>query len=185
MGERIISALIGLTSVAVVFGLSGTAHAQNLDEILECRSIAVESERLRCFDKTTEAAARNMASSGEENAGDNQSPPRIASGASQASEDSEDSFGAEDLAQLRVEQDDTPKTLRARLVGLSFTQAGRYIITLDNGQVWRQITGDTNNLRLPNATGDGVPIIIKKGLLGSHMLRPASSKRSIRVERIQ
>ncbi|WP_425410878.1 hypothetical protein [Hyphococcus sp.] len=182
MGVKIITALIGLAWATSVFGVSDSAQAQNLNEILECRSIPMESERLSCFDKTTDAAAQAIASSAAENDGGSQAPARMASNGALTPEKS---FGAEDMVQQRAEEEQTPKSLRARLVGLGFTQAGRYIITLDNGQVWRQIAGDTDNLRLPNATGDGVPIIIRKGMFGSHLLRPASSKRTIRVERIK
>jgi hypothetical protein len=75
--------------------------------------------------------------------------------------------------------------MRAKLVGLRFTNSGRYIITLDNGQVWRQIQGDSEELRLPSVTGAGVPIIIREALFGSHKLRTEASKRTIRVERIK
>ncbi len=183
MNMRLKATLVGGACLAGVFSFSEAARAENLDEILECRAIAEDIERLRCFDNTTESAAENIASAGAEPGGDRPSAVQVASDESQSPDDS---FGAEDLAQKRSkEQESAPKALHAKLVGLRFTNAGRYIITLDNGQVWRQITGDTDNLRLPRATGDGIPIIIKKGLLGSHKLRPASSKRSIRVERVK
>ena len=182
MDKQLIATLTGAACLAGVFGFSEAAHAQSLTDILECRSITEQTERLRCFDDTTESAAKNIAAADVAPNDGKQSPMQVASGEGQSKEDS---FGAEDLVRERLKQEKTPKSLNAKLVGLRFTRSGRYVITLDNGQVWRQITGDSNELRLPRATGDGVPIIIKKGSLGSHLLRPASSKRSIRVERVK
>ncbi len=183
MDKRSKATLAGAACLASVFGFSEVARAQDLGEIMECKSIAEDLERLRCFDQRTEPSSSAVASAGGQSSGAGQSSAvQVASGQAQSIDES---FGAEDLAREREKQDKTPKSLNAKLVGLRFTQSGRYVITLDNGQVWRQITGDTDQLRLPRATGEGIPIIIKKGMLGSHKLRPASSKRSIRVERIK
>lgn len=181
MRTKLKFAIIGLASLAGVSGLNEAARAQSLDEILECRSIAADLERLRCFDDTSEPAEGAQSANAEAD-GDSRSLAKVASSDPQSPEYS---FGAEDLPQIRKESGKGLNTLRAKLVGLGFTQSGRYMITLDNGQVWRQITGDTDRLYLPNASDGGIPIIIKRGLLGSHMLRPISSKRSIRVERIK
>ncbi len=64
-------------------------------------------------------------------------------------------------------------------------RAGKYVLTLENGQVWRQIRGDSDKLSLPDDAGDNVMIIIKKGSFGSYILRTQSSKRTIRVERVK
>lgn len=182
MVKRLRVTLIAGACFAGVFGFSGAALAQNMDVILECRSITDDLERLRCFDDTTESAAINIASAGAKQPGGAPSAVQVASDEPQSADDL---FGAGDLVQKHAHEDNAPNSLRAKLTELRFTRAGRYIVTLDNGQVWRQITGDSDRLRLPSASGDGIPIIIKKGLLGSHKLRPASSKRSIRVERIK
>ena len=51
------------------------------------------------------------------------------------------------------------------------------LVTLDNGQVWKQV--DASNLRL--RVGDTVDI--ERASLGSFMLRKKGSKRSMRVSR--
>lgn len=51
------------------------------------------------------------------------------------------------------------------------------LITLDNGQVWKQV--DSSSLRL--RVGDAVEI--ERASLGSFMLKKQGSKRSMRVSR--
>ena len=53
----------------------------------------------------------------------------------------------------------------------------KVVITLDNGQVWRQV--DASSLRL--RVGDSVEI--ERGAIGSFMLQKKGSKRSMRVTR--
>lgn len=191
MRETLKAAIAGLTALASAFGLNGIARAQGLDEILDCRAIAQDMERLHCFDKTTGEAAKRIASDAVRADDTGQTVAKADIGSAQSVDDApsrENAFGAEDLPKERSESNrgkKEAKTLRAKLVSLHFTRSGRYVITLDNGQVWRQIGGDTDQLLLPSVSENGVPVIIKKKMFGSHTLRPASSKRSIRVERIK
>lgn len=185
--------------LAALIAAAGSAKAQSLGDILDCRAIENQRERLACFDETAGLAADAISNAASaiapanpgENSGAMVAETTLADGkvgAPQAATVSPDaSFGAGDLQQGRntTEGDDEPDELRAKLVALSFTNSGRYIITLDNGQVWRQITGDASQLRLSAVEGGGVPVIIKKALFGSHRLRTAASKRMIRVERIR
>ena len=67
-------------------------------------------------------------------------------------------------------------------LGATVSKLQRYsydkvLITLDNGQVWKQIDG--SNLRL--RVGDAVEI--ERASLGSFMLKKQGSKRSMRVSR--
>jgi hypothetical protein len=56
---------------------------------------------------------------------------------------------------------------------------GELIITLENGQQWRQIGSD----RIKLVTGDKV--IISRGVFNSFLLKKADQNRSIRVKRTQ
>jgi hypothetical protein len=55
----------------------------------------------------------------------------------------------------------------------------RVLITLDNGQVWRQV--DSSSLRL--RVGDAIEI--ERASFGSFMLQKTGSKRSMRVSRYE
>jgi hypothetical protein len=68
-------------------------------------------------------------------------------------------------------------SLSATVTKLQQYSYGKVLITLDNGQLWKQI--DTSNLRL--RAGDAV--VIERAALGSFMLKKQGSKRSMRVSR--
>lgn len=176
---------IGLIFTGGLVGGFDSARAQSMTDILECREIADQLDRLACFDRTTGFAAEAaLAADAEQGPGN---PTAVAQASPEPAPTADDLFGAEDLVKSRKkeEKDKGSKSLRAKLVSLSFTNSGKYVITLDNGQVWRQIQGDTGRLSLSGIDGNGVPIIINKGALGSHRMRTVSSKRTIRVERVQ
>jgi hypothetical protein len=67
--------------------------------------------------------------------------------------------------------------LEARVTRLQWSRSKFFVVTLDNGQVWRQI--DTGNLRL----SEGDDVIIRKAAFGSFMMQKPGSKRSVRVKR--
>ena len=186
--ERKVLMLACFLCAATLFVFTGEARGQNMDEILACRAVDNEAERLACFDRTTTPTADSIAAATTPDEGDGRQS--LAQASNDGASLIDDSFGAKDLQQRRSKKekkkkDESDEQLRAKLVGLRFTNSGRYIITLDNGQVWRQIRGDTETLRFPRITGDGVPIIIKEALFGSYRLRTEASKRTIRVERIK
>ncbi|MEM8771978.1 MAG: hypothetical protein AAGD92_10055 [Pseudomonadota bacterium] len=185
MRARNIQVILAATASLIVFFNFGLdVSAQNLDGILACRSLDNDAERLRCFDEST----RSKLSANQSPAVNDDRGNQISSQAAQraqSSSKSDDLFGTEDLINKSPEVEKRPRSIRAKMVGLRFTNTGKYVMTLDNGQVWRQIPGDSRNLVLPSVTGDGIPIIIKKGVLGSHSLRTQSSKRTIKVERLK
>jgi hypothetical protein len=70
--------------------------------------------------------------------------------------------------------------MTARIEGLKKTPYGLLVVTLDNGQVWRQLEAEDN---FPLEEGDTVRI--DKGAMGSYRLMPVREgwKRFIRVTR--
>lgn len=66
----------------------------------------------------------------------------------------------------------------ARVLEVRKSTTGKAIITLDNGQVWKQI--DSSRLRL---SGDD-QVTIRRASLGSFMLYKTGSKSLMRVKRI-
>ena len=69
------------------------------------------------------------------------------------------------------------ESLSATVAKLQKSGNGKIVVTLDNGQTWRQ--SDSTDLRL--RTGD--EIRIRRALLGSYMMQKVGSKRSMRVKR--
>jgi hypothetical protein len=70
--------------------------------------------------------------------------------------------------------------MTARIVSLSQRAAGSVVLRLDNEQVWEQTEAGPD---LPIGPGDA--ITIDRGVLGAYWLSGASSRRAIKVRRLQ
>jgi hypothetical protein len=76
------------------------------------------------------------------------------------------------------------KEISATVAEFSRTPRGRAIFVLDNGQVWRQIDGDTAEVRDP-AAGRAMRVMIESGALGSYNLVIEGRTGSIKVRRLR
>ena len=75
----------------------------------------------------------------------------------------------------------TPQQMIAGVASVSYDGRGRFTITLDNGQVWRQLDGDTAQLK-----GTRFPAVrISRGALGSYDLNVVGRNATYRVSRVQ
>jgi hypothetical protein len=96
--------------------------------------------------------------------------------------DPDASFGAENLVKDERERQ---KELRGVTASITTNKIGKYIIVLDNGQVWRQLQGDSNKLRVRRGAEAGQGVIIKRRAMGAYALRLANAKTSILVRRVR
>lgn len=180
--------------------------------IIACRSETGEAGRLACFDAAARqlaatvemastdpvpapVASRAPASLDDRGAAPTPTPspePSTAQAARPAVDpvaDAADSFGEEDLITSRRAdaEKDGEKDVRevgGRAVRVQRTRGGDLVVTLDNGQVWEQLSSDNGR---PRVDSDDVPIVIslRKGLFGSHFLSFEDERPAIRVRRIE
>jgi hypothetical protein len=74
-----------------------------------------------------------------------------------------------------------PQQLLAGVASVSYDPRGHFTMTLDNGQIWRQLAGDTSVL-----TGSRISTVrITRGALGSYDLNVVGRNATYRVTRIQ
>lgn len=187
-------------ALVVVAGTPAAAFADALyDEIRVCRSLPSDEARLACYDaaadragtatpaaadpppvaatppSTESTAARPAASSAS-------AAPATAVAPAAAAVSQEDLFGknAKEVQRTVEEATGTASvdSLRARVTNLQQAAPDKVVISLDNGQVWRQTT--SSNLRLRK----GDEIEIERGALGSYILQKVGSKRTMRVQRM-
>jgi hypothetical protein len=97
-------------------------------------------------------------------------------------------FGAEALPQQRTASADPARParldeLRANVTAVAFNPNGRFTVTLDNGQIWKQLDGDTGTARFKNKGSDVVTI--SRGLLGSYNLVVEGRSALFKVKRVQ
>jgi hypothetical protein len=91
-------------------------------------------------------------------------------------------FGAGDLKS--DDEEDEVESVDGVAVEIGKNNRGKIFVVLDNGQVWRQIDGDSSTPYIPKDAA-GMPITIKKGALGSYFVKIGKSKDAFKANRIK
>jgi hypothetical protein len=165
-----------------------TAGAQSVD-ISSCASIADDHARLACYDglaaslhKKAPPAAQVVAPplSAAAAASPVPSSPATSAPASRAA-----TFGAETIRKVLTAEEEAAEVdeIHAHVAAVQFSPNNRFTVTLDNGQVWRQIEADTARARFRSSGGDAV--IVSKGALGSYNLVVEGRSVLFKVRRLQ
>lgn len=138
------------------------------DALTKCRQIEDIEARVACYDEFVDA--RYMMGSGD----------RVETRAT-AVPDAQSLFGTNDAdakriveTSLAIEQIDQ---IEAVVTEVRKSATRKLVVTLDNGQVWRQL--DSQPMRLKS----GESVIVRKASLGSFLMEKQSGSRSIRVKR--
>lgn len=172
----------------LVMGLPANAAESPLPRsLLDCARETDSLRRLVCYDREVArsagppAVAESVASPVAAPAVPPVAPPAPA--VAQAPVASATTFGDEQVAALRKEREEaTEQSITAGIVSLKPWRAGANLITLDNGQVWRQ---EESESYFPMKDGDTVRI--ERGMLGSYHLTLVQEgwKRRTRVSRVR
>ncbi len=192
------------TALAVVL-LLGTpsALAQNdvLDDVIACRLIENDAERLLCFDAATDTLA-SASETGDIVAVSRQEIEAVERDSFGLSLPSLPSFSlglrGRDNDQPRqtdiseVSEDGTMEVLQradngtieeVRMIIESAEIVGRYwTFRMQNGQVWRFV--EEERFRLPRSRGD-IYVEISQAMMGSFMMQVNGAGRGYRVERVR
>lgn len=208
---HILGVVVSACSIMTLAVSVSHAQASSADAFSACLTISKDRDRLKCYDAAAELlqsakrieTAKTRASSTAQSdpshvtagiAPDNDvssptrdtnpsviKPSALSPKAQHAAEakSAADEFGKERLEAPRSER----KELRALAISVSRNRRGKYVIVLEDGQVWRQINADSN--ALPLSAEEGSEVIIKRKSLGSYGLRVPTSKRTIIVKRIK
>jgi len=177
-----IAALALATSIPVP-----AAQPAPVDGLLACASIVDTAARLECFDRSAAAARRAQAPAAlpppapplPATPSARPAPPAAATKPPDTAAST--SFGSESLPQ-RAPSEASAEMLQARIVETRKATGGRYLVVLDNGQIWRHDMGSMAPYLLV-----GEAVTIRKASLGSYRLTLDSSRSSnwVRVTRIQ
>lgn len=189
--EVLMTRFVALSFAILAFTLPAAATADALrDELRVCRDLTDDEVRLICYDAAVDRSKKGAYSSPAPASGNTPAaPPAKPAGASDAAAataaaaglSQQDLFGkTANEVERTVEEatgDERIDSLSATITKLREYTYDKVLVTLDNGQVWKQV--DASNLRL--RVGDTVDI--ERASLGSFMLRKKGSKRSMRVSR--
>jgi hypothetical protein len=189
-------------SAAISFQI-GTAAASPRDDVLsgmqKCAGVADDKSRLACYDALVRPAQEAMArppAPGEASQPPTKEEQKSWFGfdvgglfnASPEEQKTPQQFGAENLPSTRqkVEQaEQEVDSITAGVTEYAFTPFGKFIVFLDNGQIWRQLQGDTGDKPMFHKNPKDNKVTIERGLIGSYNLMVNDSTRSYKVERIK
>jgi len=155
---------ITMLIAAVVF-CAGAAAAPNLEAAMTfCASQPEAAARLVCYDAIaaqlkTAAVAAAPASSPAAPAVTTPAAPAVAADAPKTQ--TATGFGGEyvkDPAHDDALPAEEVDEIHAKVTSVTFTANNRFIVTLDNGQVWRQKQGEIERFRFSKTGGDVVTI---------------------------
>lgn len=158
--------------------------------LLACRDIADSGARLACFDRAAAAlaqsgtaTARSAAAAAVPSASGAAAPPAPPTVQPAPVLSPQQQFGLPEHAVVAKEvaagtrAADATK-IEAHLLKISAAADGRFVFTLDNDQVWKQLLTEGDLLAKP-----GELVTISRGLLGSYWLQ-AKSGRGCKVTRV-
>jgi hypothetical protein len=182
--------------VSLMHPCAGIAAAASADERVQaCATEPDDARRLACYDDAVGVVRETGNSQGAEaqNASAQNAPapdvpkgnvptPQPSSAADERT--ATERFGYQgEIAREQIDRQaaTTPKLkmLQARITGIESLPLGEFVLTLDNGQVWKQKAKESIG---PLRVGDQVTI--RAGALGSYRLS-ASSNRSTLVQRVK
>ena len=146
------------------------SRAAVLQGLLDCRTKTDDAQRLACYDAA--ASAMDQA----ETKGD-----IVVVDRAQAREVRRQAFGFQMPSLTIFERGEKPERIdevTGVIAKVSTSAAGKWVLRLEDGAVWRQIDGDPPN-RDPKP---GMPVKIKSATMGSYLLS-VDGQRSFRAHR--
>jgi len=194
MNSRRIASVFGFVLVL----LGGRASAASRDDVLEalgrCAAVAESNARLACYDalapRLKDALATPPASLGHEPTKQEQESWfgfDIGSlfGGGSAQPTTVEQFGKErTVAAQATREREEIDSISAGVTEVAFTPVGQFIVFLDNGQVWRQLQGDSDRAHFRSNPKDN-KVTISRGALGSYNLAINGSDRIFKVTRVK
>ena len=196
-----------LIAAGVAVTLS-SAHAQDaeedaaIDAAIACRDISDPLQRLACLDAAAEtlAVTRIIREGDEEEEGGSNAEPILEESFGLSSDDATEAetkrsatkptetveeFGSEFFPdEQRKREDRKLKSITSNVTEVRINKLGKVTVTLENGQVWRQLSSDNKSIRfygkdrLYSAT-------VKRSRFGNYLMTVDQLKRTIRVRRIK
>ena len=173
--------LLFLLIVLIVAGPARADVARDaLSEIAKCADIAEAAERLKCFDAAVPRAKSALAAPAQQEPKKGlwdwfgfARPPKSATKAEDFGKPAPPPASGEEITELR-----------AAVVEFARNPRGKSVFILDNGQVWRQLDGDSTVVLDP-APQTTMKVTIEPGVLGSYNLTIEGRTGLIKVSRLK
>ena len=186
-------------TLAVLAGCGPAAAAPGTQDLLEtmghCTAIVDDHARLACYDSLAPRVKDALAAPP-----DTLNRPPTAEeqhswfgfdvgnlfGSAPAQQSTPAQFGSDKLPETRAPESAAAilDSISAGVTEVAYTPFGRFIVFLDNGQVWRQIEADTDKAFFKKPAKANT-ITISRGFVGSYNLTINDSARTFKVTRLK
>jgi hypothetical protein len=192
--------VLGGFAVAIV--CASNALASSRDDVMEalgkCAAIADNQARLACYDAMAPHIKEVLATP-PESLPAGQAPTKEEQeswfgfdlsnlfGASPAQQTTPQQFGSDQLPATHAKEDVAAhevESISAGVTEYAYTPFGKFIVFLDNGQVWRQQEGDSDHASFHTKAKDN-KVTISRGFLGSYNLAINGSEKIFKVDRVK
>ena len=164
---------------------AANASAQNIDK---CVTLSDASARLACFDAAhkTPSAIRFPQESKPQITAPKSAVPKSTVQTPKAitptpTVTAEEKFGQNSIKKKPAK---TLKTITSNIKSATLTSSGKARVTLENGQVWQQVSSDNKRL-LPSRLKRQTSVVIKRASLGSFFMKIEPWGRSMKAKRIK
>jgi hypothetical protein len=189
----ILAAIVILPSIAVA-----GPNEDLVSGMAKCAVVTDNSARLACYDGLTPLlkAAQTQPAPPPGETADNRAwydPSRIF-GTSPSAQTRPEQFGSENLTPpappppkpgepVPPPAPEALDSITAKVSDFALNPFGRFVVFLDNGQVWQQIPGDDDRAHFRK--GRNETVVISRGMLGSYNLVVNDSGPAFKVRRIK
>ncbi|KJZ04944.1 MULTISPECIES: hypothetical protein [Pseudoalteromonas] len=162
------------TMILFALGFSSLCAAEpiNTQALQACTLIENDFKRLMCYDNVI--ANKPITETHSSKAPINKDKINTARNEKKV-ELKEDGFGLEHKVKAASEE---IEEITAKLVKTTTQGRDKMVFTLDNGQVWRQVSSETF------FANEGDTLIIERASFGSFLMKKAGSNRTTRVKRV-
>lgn len=192
---------IPFIAAAFVFAASGALAGARDDVIAamgKCATLTDDKARLACYDALSPQVKEALGSPPNSLPG-NRAPTEDEQkswfgfnldslfGSSPEQQTTPQQFGSDKLATVHAQEQSAAQTVDSISAGVTdyaFTPFGKFIVFLDNGQVWRQEEGDADRAFFRKVPKDNT-VTIGRGLLGSYNLKINDSEKIYKVTRVK
>jgi hypothetical protein len=188
MNSRSVLALVALAAFALATPAFAISSKEILGELAKCAENADATQRLACYDTLSpqlRQAVAAMKKPSEQTEADKTSFFGFDVGGLFGGNEgptTPEQFGKNQMPPTQEEENQILESISASVTEYSMTPFGKFIVFLDNGQIWRQLDSDTSVSRFH---GRDNKVVISRGIFGSYNLKLNDSSQIYKVKRIR
>ena len=181
--------LLTVSALSILPAEANTAR-DALTAVAKCAEIATTAERLQCFD-TAATSAKAVLDAAQQQA---QAQPEEESGGGLLSwfgfapeakpVTKPEDFGVSPVSVANSGGPPEITEISAKVIEYAKNAYGRSLFILDNGQIWKQVDGDSTEFYYRKSDGE-FKVTIEKAIMGSFSLYAEGKSGKIKVRRVK